>query len=240
MATKRSAWRSARSITSISSGISPNQTTCGRNAPARPQSGQACQTVRSSSQGRTASQRPQRAFKSSPCMWMTPLEPARSCRSSMFWVTIVEIPAALGELAFEPRERKMRCVGLRAKQVPTSQVVECEHRFGIARESFGSRELHRIELRPDTHRGFNFLTKAVESANSLVCQRAKILINRRKLTIDRRSQPRHSHAPRTSDSKETDAHAHRAYPPAPAPSAPVAPNQPCAPSPAASVSPTPS
>ena len=35
-----------------------------------------------------------------------------------------KIPAALGERAFEPGERKMRRVGLGAEQVPTSQIIE--------------------------------------------------------------------------------------------------------------------
>ena len=149
MATKRSALRSARSIRSMPSGISPNQTTCGRNAPARPQSGQTSETVRSSSHGRTASQRPQRAFKSSPCMWMTDAEPARSCRSSMFCVTSVRVSPRSASASSEPRQREMRRVGLGVAQVAPTQIIEREHRFGIAGEGFGRRQLHRVELRPD-------------------------------------------------------------------------------------------
>jgi hypothetical protein len=34
----------------------------------------------------------QRAFNSSPCMWITARDPARSCRSSMFCVAIITSP----------------------------------------------------------------------------------------------------------------------------------------------------
>ena len=40
----------------------------------------------------TASQARHRAFSSSPCMCSTPMLPARSCRSSTFWLTRVSVP----------------------------------------------------------------------------------------------------------------------------------------------------
>src|ERR1700689_2406067 len=43
----------------------------------------------------------------------------------------------------------MRRVGLGVAQVPTTQIIEREHRFGIAGEGFGRRQLHRVELRPN-------------------------------------------------------------------------------------------
>ena len=58
--------------------------------------------------------------------------------------------AALGERVFEPRQREMRPVGLGVPEIAPTLIVEREQRFGIAGESLGSRELHRVELRPDS------------------------------------------------------------------------------------------
>src|SRR3984957_4522308 len=43
----------------------------------------------------------------------------------------------------------MRRVRLGLAEVSATQIVEREHRFGIAGEGFGRRQLHRIEPRPD-------------------------------------------------------------------------------------------
>ena len=58
--------------------------------------------------------------------------------------------AALGERILQARQREMRRVGLGVAQVPTTQIVERQHRLGIASEGFGRRQLHRVELRPDS------------------------------------------------------------------------------------------
>jgi hypothetical protein len=58
-------------------------------------------------------------------------------------------PAALGERTFESGECEMRRVRLGVEQVSATQIVERQHRFGIADERFGRRQLHRIELGPD-------------------------------------------------------------------------------------------
>ena len=83
---------SACSIASSSSGISPNHTTCGRSESRPPHVGQRWPAARSSRQPRTAAQPVQRVFSSSPCMWIRLREPARSCRSSIFCVTICTGP----------------------------------------------------------------------------------------------------------------------------------------------------
>src|SRR4029077_6955795 len=135
MATKRSALRSARSIKSNASGISPNQTTWGRKAPARRQSGQTSATVKSSSHGRRS------AFAATRLYELT--MHVDDARGACALVQIVDVlrhqrktVAALGERILEPREREMRRVGLGVPQVPTTQVIEREHRFRIAGESF--------------------------------------------------------------------------------------------------------
>jgi hypothetical protein len=58
-------------------------------------------------------------------------------------------PAALGERTFESGECEMRRVRLGVEQVSATQIVERQHRFGIAGERFGRRQPHRIELGPD-------------------------------------------------------------------------------------------
>ena len=60
----------ARSMSGIWSGISPNQTRCGRRA-ATPQNGHRPMARPAPSKRETASQRRQRAFVSSPCMWIS-------------------------------------------------------------------------------------------------------------------------------------------------------------------------
>ena len=82
-------------------------------------------------------------------MWMTRADPARSCRSSMFCVTSVRLPPLAASAALEPGERGVGGVGFRVHEVAPAQIIEREHRVGIAREGFRRRELHRIEPRPD-------------------------------------------------------------------------------------------
>ena len=57
--------------------------------------------------------------------------------------------AARRQRRFQPGERGVSGVGFRVQEVAPAQIIEFEHRVGIAREAFRRRELHRIEARPD-------------------------------------------------------------------------------------------
>ena len=60
-----------------------------------------------------------------------------------------EPAAPLREACFERGEREMGRVRPGGDEVAAARVVEGEHRFGVAGEGLGGRELHGIELRPD-------------------------------------------------------------------------------------------
>ena len=117
--------------------------------PTAPQRGQTSATWRSSSHSLSLPQSSQRAFNSSPCIWMTSREPACSWRLSMFCVTSVKAPPRCGQRRGEPRQREMRGVRRRVAHVAPPLVVEGENGLGIALEGFDARKLHRVETTPD-------------------------------------------------------------------------------------------
>ena len=81
-------------------------------------------------------------------MWVTRLAPARSCRSSMFWVTSVSRRRARRSRV-QPGEREMGGVGLRIEDVPAAEIVEGVNLLRVFGEGFGGRQLHRVEPRPE-------------------------------------------------------------------------------------------
>src|SRR5271168_2834439 len=107
MATKRSALRSARSMSFIRIGISPNQTTSGRSPPARPQSGQACAGNKSFGHSRTPPQRWQLALHVD--------DPPRPCAL----VQIVDVLRHQGEMA-----AALGGVGFGVEEVAAAQIIE--------------------------------------------------------------------------------------------------------------------
>ena len=142
----------------------------GRNAPARPQFGQMCATVRSSSHEWTASQRPQRAFKSSPCMWMTDAEPARSCRWAAFCVSKRKVSRRAWRASSRvlPERDAPRWASRRAGCAAADHRTRAPLRD--RGEGLGGRELHWVELRPDLPRPC-VVTKGTEAAPRLKCRR---------------------------------------------------------------------
>ncbi len=57
--------------------------------------------------------------------------------------------AARRQRRLRARQREVSGVGFRAHEIAPAQIIEREHRAGVAREGFRRCELHRIEARPD-------------------------------------------------------------------------------------------
>ena len=128
---------------SISRGTSPNQTMWGRTCPRR-QTGQRLSASMSPGQSRTARQLRQRALSSSPCMCTRFREPARSWRSSTFWVTRSTSPAPL---PLQPGQGQVGGVGLDARQAAPALVVEAVDQGRVAVEGLGcGHVLHPVVL----------------------------------------------------------------------------------------------
>jgi hypothetical protein len=60
-----------------------------------------------------------------------------------------EMAAARAKRLLEPGKRPMGGVGCSVEKVAAAQIIEREHRIGIAGEGFRRRELHRIEPGPN-------------------------------------------------------------------------------------------
>ena len=113
----------ARWISSMPYGISPNQTTSGRSAGFAAGGARRLVAALVAHQGRRRSP-VHRAARSRPCMWSTRLRPARSCRSSMFWVTRKQV---VTEDLLQLGQRTVRGVRLHPDQSGPAGVVEPLH-----------------------------------------------------------------------------------------------------------------
>ena len=71
---------------------------------------------------------------SSPCMWSSRFEPARSCRSSTFWVTSSSSP---GHSASSRASASMRGIGLDRSELRPPRVVEGVDQRRVAAERLG-------------------------------------------------------------------------------------------------------
>ena len=108
---------------------------CRAAAPARRRPGRRARRAACRSSGGARRRRVHQAESASPCMCSTRRAPARSCRSSMFWVTISSSPLPA---RVEPRQRAVRGVGLLRRGSPRAAVVEALDQLGIAPEGLAA------------------------------------------------------------------------------------------------------